>query len=84
MIARFTLVEEAGLTAGTVDLTLDDGSVIADIGVDLLALARNDPSALRIPSGTGSAELAGLLLPHLRMLVRGGVVVPLEAHVVIK
>ncbi len=78
MIARFTLVETDGVAAGTVDLTLDDGSVVAGIGVDLLTLARNDPSALRFPPGSGDAELAALLLPHLRMLVRGGVV-PLSA-----
>ena len=82
MNAQFTLVEESGVASGLLEVTLDDGSVIANIGVDLVALARNDPSALRFPPGTGSAGLAGSLLPHVRMLVRGGIV-PLEARLTV-
>jgi hypothetical protein len=81
MIATFTLVDTDGVASGNLDLTLDDGSVLTGIAVDLLTLARNDPSALRFSPGTAVADdLAAALLPHLRMLVRGGVV-PLH-HVI--
>jgi|GEM_PF-6974321 hypothetical protein len=85
-VAQFALVEVDGATWGRLELTLatdDDTTQLSDIMVDLVALSRNDPSALLFPSAAPITpervwELTWLLLPHLRLLTRARVV-PLEA-----
>jgi len=80
-VAQFTLVEHDGATRGRLELTLAAGdatAVLSDIMVDLVALSRNDPSALLFPpAALLTAEriwnLTWFLLPHLRLLTRARV-----------
>jgi hypothetical protein len=86
-VARFEPVQHDGATWGWLDVTfaLDDATqVLCGILVDLVALARNDPSALVFPSSAASAldaerawGLTAFLLPHLRLLTRARAV-PIE------
>lgn len=84
MTAHFRLVQRAGRPdAAQVLLVLENGTSIANVGIDLLRLARNDPGAFRYPLGSGvdkeaAAKLSARLLAPLRMLTRGRVV-PLAA-----
>jgi hypothetical protein len=85
-MAQFALVEYDGATWGRLELTLAAGdatALLSDIMVDLVALSRNDPSALLFASSAPIAadriwELTWFLLPHLRLLTRARVA-PLEA-----
>jgi hypothetical protein len=87
-VAQFALVERDGATWGRLELTLAAGDATAqlsDIMVDLVALSRNDPSALLFASAAPIAAdriwtLTWFLLPHLRLLTRARVA-PLEATI---
>jgi hypothetical protein len=80
-IAQFALVDVDGATWGRLELTMaagDETALLSDIMVNLVALSRNDPSALLFPSAAPIvpervSELIWFLLPHLRLLTRARV-----------
>ena len=86
-VARFETIQHASRTWGWLDLTFErDGAAMPVCGVlvDVLALARNDASALIFPRAAAAAidlrradELTEFLVPHLGMLTRARAL-PLE------